>query len=63
MNNLQAFAKNEANIRRLIRSMGNDDCKQCPAFTFCRNYEESDDCSDAFVAWALTEHKERKSRG
>lgn len=57
MNNLQAFVKNEKNVRRLIRSMGNDDCNQCPAFTFCKKYRKSDDYSDAFVAWALTEHK------
>lgn len=63
MNNLQAFAKNEKNIRRLISSMANDDCNICPAFKFCKKYEESEDCGDAFVAWALTEKKEKKSRG
>ena len=36
MNNLQAFVKNEKNVRRLISSMANDDCNICPAFKFCK---------------------------
>ena len=63
MNNLQAFVKNEKNVRRLISSMANDDCNVCPAFKFCKKYTKSDDCGDAFVAWALTEKKEKKSLG
>lgn len=63
MNNLQAFVKNEKNIRRLMRVLATDECEECPAFKFCKKYTESDDCGDAFVAWALTEKKEKKSRG
>ena len=37
MNYLQAFAKDEKHIRQLIRVMGNDDCKECPAFSYCQN--------------------------
>lgn len=63
MNNLQAFVKNEKNVRRLIQTLGGDICDICPAFKFCKKYEESEDCGDAFVAWALTEKKEKKPRG
>lgn len=58
MNKLQKFVRSEKNIRRLIRTIMTDSCAECPAYKFCKNYEQSDDCSDAFVAWALTEVKE-----
>ena len=59
MNRIQKFVKNEKNIRRLMRVFATDECKECPAFKFCKRYNKSDDCSDAFVAWALTEVKLR----
>lgn len=60
MNNIQNFAKNESNVRRLIRALANDDCEICPAYRFCkqdasRKQPRYEDCSDAFVAWALKE--------
>lgn len=59
MNRIQKFVKNEKNIRRLMRVFATDECEECPAFKFCKRYKESEDCSDAFVAWALTEVKSR----
>lgn len=68
MNNLQHYVRNEKNIHNLIYTLMHDDCNTCPAHSFClvdgrRKEPKWDDCGDAFVAWALTEHKERKSRG
>lgn len=62
MNRLQKFAQSEKNVRRLIRSIASDDCEECPAYKFCKKYRKSDDCSDAFVAWALTEVKPKKPK-
>ena len=60
MNYLQAFAKDEKHIRQLIRVMGNDDCKECPARSYCRTHKMNDDCSDAFTHWAMREKPVRK---
>lgn len=62
MNNIQAFTRNEKNIRRLIYTMTQDDCETCPAFSFCkkdakRKIPRYEDCSDSFVAWAMAEKK------
>ena len=62
MNRLQKFAQSEKNVHRLIRSIMNEDCDECPAYKFCKKYTKSDDCSDAFVAWALTEVKSKKPK-
>ena len=60
MNYLQAFAKDEKHIRQLIRAMSNDDCNECPAFSYCRKHKMNDDCSDAFTHWAMREKPVRK---
>lgn len=67
MNNLQAFVKDEKNIRKLlgamidVRSIGNGECGNCPCFSFCRSHPGfSDDCDDIFVAWALSENTNGK---
>ena len=60
MNYLQAFAKDEKHIRQLIRAMSNDDCNECPAFSYCKKHKMNDDCSDAFTHWAMREKPVRK---
>ena len=67
MTNMQYFARNEKNIRRLIYVLANDDCEVCPAHSFCladgkRAEPKYEDCGDAFVAWALKERKTRSKK-
>ena len=67
MNNLQYFVRNEKNIHRLIYVLGSDDCKACPAHSFCladgkRAEPKYEDCGDAFVAWAMKEKKTRRKK-
>lgn len=67
MTNLQYFARNEKNIRRLIYVLANDDCEVCTAHSFCltdgkRAEPKYEDGGDAFVAWALKERKTRSKK-
>lgn len=67
MTNLQYFARNEKNIRRLIYVLANDDFEVCPAHSFCladgkRAEPKYEDCGYAFVAWALKERKTRSKK-